>query len=140
MTIHLVIFLILILYIVSYFSKIEIRYNQNDIPIFRMYKLSNLCFNCAYLFAFLFLILSWSLDHIDVWLTQVVIPAVTVCVLLGFLFKYIATTFGYKAAETKKPNAPLNMKAFIKNTDLTLNDETHMKKTSLLNNQDNDAA
>ncbi|WP_180080373.1 MULTISPECIES: hypothetical protein [unclassified Acinetobacter] len=68
------------------------------------------------------------------------IPAVTVCVLLGFLFKYIATTFGYKAAETKKPNAPLNMKAFIKNTDLTLNDETHMKKTSLLNNQDNDAA
>ncbi len=105
-----------------------------------MSKLSNLCFNCAYLFAFLFLILSWSLDHIDVWLTQVVIPAVTVCVLLGFLFKYIATTFGYKAAEAKKPNAPLNMKAFIKNTDLTLNDETQMKKQSQLNKQDNDAA
>ena len=105
-----------------------------------MYKLSSLCLNCAYLFAFLFLLLSWSLDHIDVWLTQVVIPAVTVCVLLGFLFKYIATTFGYKSAETKKPNASLNDKVSIKNKDLTLNDETHMKKTSLLNNQDNDAA
>ncbi len=71
------------------------------ITLFRMYKLSNICFNCAYLCAFLFLILSWSLDHIDVWLTQVVIPAVTICILLGFLFKYIARKLGHEPPKRK---------------------------------------
>ncbi len=69
------------------------------ITLFRMYKLSNICFNCAYLCAFL--ILSWSLDHIDVWLTQVVIPAVTICILLGFLFKYIARKLGHEPPKRK---------------------------------------
>ena len=69
-----------------------------------MYKLSNLSFNCAYFIAFLFLLLSWSLDHIDVWLLQVVIPAVTVCVISGFVFKYISRKMGTIPTRSKKKN------------------------------------